>query len=444
MERLLGLRDPLRVTTGFDRPNLFFDVARPKDKGAYLRQFLSERPGASGIVYCATRKKVDSVCRDLLERGYSAARYHAGLSDEERRENQERFVYDEVKIMVATNAFGMGIDKSNVGFVVHYNMPKDMESYYQEAGRAGRDGSPAKCVLLYSPGDAATARFLIDHSEENELVSDEEREILRRRDLNRLKQMESYCKTTDCLRSRILQYFGERAPERCGSCGNCRGALEERDITIEAQKIISGVMRVERRFSSGLGMATIMQMLRGSRDQKVLRYGLDQLSTYGIMKDVSRDQLRTYVELLIHEGYLRLTEGDYPVLRASQRARAVLFEGEKVTCLSRVPAAAEQVEKKKDGKRKDNKKREKTETAPVQGTEALYERLRELRGHLAREEEIPAYMVFSNVSLADMAARQPRTPAEFLDVSGVGEFKAKKYGKAFLTEIAAWLEEAGG
>lgn len=429
--RLLGLRDPLRVITSFDRPNLFFDVVRPKNKDAYLRQFLSERPGASGIVYCATRKKVEAVCDGLQRHGFSATRYHAGLSDQERLDNQERFVYDEARIMVATNAFGMGIDKSNVGFVVHYNMPKNMESYYQEAGRAGRDGSPAQCVLLYAPGDVQTARFLIQNGEDNELVSPEERELLRQRDLDRLNQMTAYCKTTGCLRACILRYFGEDAPARCGGCGNCSGALEERDITVEAQKILSGVARVEKRFPSSLGVSSILDMLRGSRSQKVRHYALDGLSTYGIMKEVSRDQIRTYIDLLIQDGYLCLTDGSYPVLRLCAPARQVLFHGEKVTCLCRVPTSAELAAVKQ-------KPREK---APAAGAEALYERLRELRGRLAREENVPAYVVFSNVTLADMAAKRPETQEEFLNVSGVGEFKAQKYAKPFLAEIAAWMGE---
>lgn len=434
IERLLELRDPLRITTGFDRPNLFFDVARPKSKDVYLRHFLQERPDASGIVYCATRKKVEAVCEDLLQHGFSATRYHAGLSDQERRENQERFVYDEARVMVATNAFGMGIDKSNVSFVVHYNMPKNMESYYQEAGRAGRDGSPARCVLLFSPGDVQTARFLIQNSEENDLLNEEERAMLRRRDLKRLDQMTAYCNTTKCFRACILQYFGERAPSHCGRCGNCANAMEERDITIEAQKILSGVARIEKRFPSSLGMSAVLGMLKGSRDQRVLRYGLDKLSTYGVMKDTPREQVRNYIDLLIQDGYLYLTEGEFPVLRLCPPAREVLFNGKKVSCLSRVPTSAELTAgtKKTPG------------TVPAAGTEDLYDRLRRLRGRLATEEGVPSYVVFSNVTLSDMASKCPRTPTDFLTVSGVGEFKAQKYGKPFLAEIAAWLGEKEG
>ena len=233
IEKLLALRDPARVTTGFDRPNLFFEVARPKRKDAWLRRFLLERPGQSGIVYCATRKSVEAVCQRLVQEGFPAARYHAGLDDGERRRSQEDFVYDRARIMVVTNAFGMGIDKSNVSFVVHSNMPKDLESYDQEAGRAGRDGERAHCALLFAESDVRTARLLILNGQENEALSAEERAVVRRQELARLSSMTDYCRTPGCLRGALLRYFGEDAPERCGFCGNCLAALPERDITLQ-------------------------------------------------------------------------------------------------------------------------------------------------------------------------------------------------------------------
>ena len=423
--KLLLLDGPLKVTTGFDRPNLFFSVERPKNKITWLYNFLTARPQESGIVYCSTRKQVEAVYETLRARGIPAARYHAGLSDEERRMNQEDFVNDRMRVMAATNAFGMGIDKSNVGFVVHYNMPKDIDSYYQEAGRAGRDGSSARCVLLFSPGDVSTAKYLILNSQDNESLTEEEQDILRRRDLERLDRMTGYCKTAGCLRSYLLEYFGEEAPGECGSCGNCQKGLESRDITIEARKILSAVARAQRKYRRGIGIGSIVLMLSGSREQKVTRLGLDRLSTYGIMKDVDRGLIRDYMDFLVQEGYL-CTEGDeYPVVRLEEKARGVLSGEEQVTYRYR--------------------KTEKTDNIPAAGADLqeggpLYEELRALRRQLAQEAKIPPYMIFSNAALEDMARRRPRDMAGFLMVSGVGEVKAKKYGKAFLQKLRAWDE----
>jgi ATP-dependent DNA helicase RecQ len=287
IEKLLLLQNPLRITTGFDRPNLYFEVVRPKSKDVYLRVFLAGRPDQSGIVYCATRKAVESVCDNLRQNGIAATRYHAGLEDAERKQNQEDFVYDRARVMVATNAFGMGIDKSNVSFVVHYNMPKNIESYYQEAGRAGRDGEKACCVLLFSAGDIQTAKFLINNAEGNEALSEHEQELVRKRELQRLEQMVAYCKTADCLRAYLLNYFGENAAANCGNCGNCGGKAVQQDITVEAQKILSAVARVEKKYTSSLGLTLIIRMLHGSKEQRILQLGLDELSTYGIMQVAS-------------------------------------------------------------------------------------------------------------------------------------------------------------
>ncbi|NBK78614.1 DNA helicase RecQ [bacterium D16-76] len=426
IEKLLLLQNPLRVTTGYDRPNLYFEVARPKDKDAWLRHFLAGREGQSGIIYCATRKAVEAVCGSLQERGITATRYHAGLEDEERRQNQEDFVYDRCRIMVATNAFGMGIDKSNVGFVVHYNMPKNIESYYQEAGRAGRDGAPAHCALLFSPRDVQTAKFLLANPTENEALSEEERQSVREKDLQRLSQMTAYCKTTSCLRGFLLGYFGQRAPIQCNGCGNCQGEVQSWDITLEAQKILSGVARVERKYTKSLGASLIVDMLRGSKSQRVTQLGLDTLSTYGVMADVPRARLVSYVDFLTLEGYIKQDSGEYPVLRLGPRARGVLLHGEKVayTCVGQAEA--------------DRLAPAKTAEANREEPGGLYEALRSLRTRLAAEENVPAYIIFSNTALADMAAKQPTTLEEFRLVSGVGEVKAKKYGQAFLEGIAAW------
>ena len=426
IESLLELRDPLRVTTGFDRPNLFFEVVRARDKDQWLHRFLAERPEQSGIVYCATRKAVDAVFASLLAQGVPAARYHAGMEDPERRRSQEGFVYDQARVMVATNAFGMGIDKSNVGFVVHYNMPKDLESYYQEAGRAGRDGSPARCVLLYAPGDVRTAKFLITSSQEAQ-EGDPER---LRRDLSRLERMVAYCKTGGCLRADLLDYFGEIHKGSCGNCGNCAGDFVERDITVEAQKILSAVARVEKRYAYGLGAAVIIKLLRGSRDQRILRLGLDQLPTHGALKGLDRDRIQRYIDHLMEEGYLRSDGEEYPVLRLTARAGDVLFRGERVFLRERAPEAGAAG-------------RTVPRAAAQEADGSLLAALKALRFRLAQAAGVPAYVVFSNAALADMAALRPLNMEEFLQVSGVGRVKAERYGEAFLKAIRDWRAGVG-
>ncbi|MCI9121880.1 MAG: DNA helicase RecQ [Oscillibacter sp.] len=425
IQTLLGLRKPYSITTGFDRPNLYFEVVRPRNKGAWLREFLEERPRESGIVYCSTRKTADAVCADLLSRGVSAARYHAGMEEAERRRSQEDFVYDQVRIMVATNAFGMGIDKSNVNFVVHYNMPKDLESYYQEAGRAGRDGSPARCVLLYGPADMNTARYLITSARENQEAPDPQRV---ERDLARLDQMRAYSRSNGCLRAFILDYFGEFHTElSCGNCGNCAARYRRRDITVEAQKVLSAVARVERCCSHSMGASVIIRLLQGSRDKRLLQLGLDQLPTYGALKGEGQDRIRAYIEHLLEEGYL-MTEGEeFPVLRLTAAAREVLFRNRRVIIQERVyPEAGTQ-----------------RPVLPREEDSGLFEALRALRYRLSQEEGVPAYMIFSNKTLTEMAAARPVTWEEFLRVPGVGTVKADRYGAAFLKAIEDWRAGVG-
>ncbi len=429
IERLLLLEDPLQVTTGFDRPNLFFEVARPKSKDAWLLDFLASRLEQSGIIYCATRKAVEFVCYTLCGQGISATRYHAGLEDQERQKNQEDFVYDRVKVMVATNAFGMGIDKSNVSFVVHYNMPKNMENYYQEAGRAGRDGGRAHCALLFSLGDVQTARFLINNATDNDVLSDDQRELVRREDLHRLECMIAYCKTQSCLRTHMLAYFGEIPPAKCGNCSNCTSEQEQRDITIEAQKILSGVARVERKYHKGLGMTMIIGMLRGSTNARVLELGLNKLSTYGIMKEQKQAKVREYIEFLVEEGYLALL-GEYPVLRLQAKSKGVLLGQEQVIFSYRKPAKAEKLVQVKG-----------SDGVLGESEQDLFNTLRMLRTRLASAEDVPAYIVFSNATLADMAEKQPDSMETFQLVSGVGRVKAEKFGQAFLEEIASWRQK---
>ncbi len=428
--RLLELRDPVSITTGFDRPNLYFAVERPRDKDRFVEDYILDHPDKSGIVYCATRKTVELVCNQLRRAKIAATRYHAGLEAEERRKNQEDFVYDRRRVMVATNAFGMGIDKSNVGFVIHYNMPKNIENYYQEAGRAGRDGSSAECILLYSLGDVQTARFLIQNSHDNEELSEEQAVQIQRLDLQRLDRMVAYCKTTRCLRGFLLEYFGQRQTGNCGNCSNCRGDFMQTDITTEAQKILSGVARIEKRWPGGLGVVALVQMLRGSKDKNTLKRGLDTLPTYGIMQHTSPARMRLYLDALEEQGYIINTQGEYPVVHLAADAKGVLFNGKTVTMTER--KAAE----------KPNKT-SKTKEVGVQADlpQDLYERLRAVRSELAQKQHVPAYIILSNASLAEMASKCPRTTGDLMRISGVGEARAHRYGQKFLQAIAEYMAQ---
>ena len=426
--RLLGLRDPLELVTGFDRPNLFFDVLRPRHKLPALLELLRALRERSGIVYCATRNGVDSVWQALRDAGFAAARYHAGMEEDDRRRNQDDFQFDRCTVMVATNAFGMGIDKSNVGFVIHYNMPKSLEAYYQEAGRAGRDGEPAECILLYGQGDVTTAQFFLQQAGENhEALTPEQAAQVQYRDQLRLEDMVAYCKTKACLRGKLLDYFGQAHPAACGHCGNCRGEFVTEDITRQAQIVLSCIQRIHRKLGYHVGVSLLTKVLRGSRDRRVLSLGLDSLSTYGLLKGESADQIRQYLEALEGAGYLH-TETEHSTLRFTERTGEVLFQGATVTMTHRktepLPAKG---------------KAPKPAKAP-QADEALLDRLKKVRVRVAKEAGLPLYLVFSNATLADMARRRPRTLEEFLEVSGVGEVKAEKYGPAFLRALAVYEE----
>ncbi len=417
----LGLEEPVKVVTGFDRPNLFFDVLRPKDKDAALLGLLRDRPRKSGVVYCSTRGAVEQVCALLNAQGIPAARYHAGLSEEERRVSQDDFQFDRKLVMVATNAFGMGIDKSNVSFVIHYNMPKNLESYYQEAGRAGRDGETADCILLYGPGDVTTAKFLIDHSSEDAL-DEAEQALLRRRDLARLEVMTHYCKTEDCLRGRILDYFGQDHPPACGSCGNCQGAFRQTDITVSAQMLLSCVKRVKDQLGYYVGAGLILQVLRGSRSQRIFDLQLDQLSTYGLLRGMSQTRLREILDCLLAKGYVTI-EQEHSTLRPTAAARGVLFQGEKVVMQTRV-------------EERETRARPAAEPA-ADVDQDLLEALKAERTRQAQREGVPAYIVFSNATLVDMARKKPGDMDELMEVSGIGAVKAQRYGAQFLAVIDA-------
>lgn len=429
IERILKLQDPVRTITGFDRPNLYFEVLRPELKDRELKRILASRRGKSGIIYCATRKKVESVCESLLDQGYLATRYHAGLEESERSANQEDFLYDRKTIMVATNAFGMGIDKSNVGFVIHYNMPKSLEAYYQEAGRAGRDGAEADCILLYSSSDVATARFLINNSSENEELDPAQLEIIRQQDLARLEAMTGYCKTNTCLRGYILEYFGQKHPDICGNCSSCEGNYEEIDITKEAQMILSCVKRIQDKLGYTVGINMIGNVIRGSKNKRLLELKLNELSTYGLLSGRTRSDIHAMIDHLEAEGYLR-SEHEFQTIQLMPAAAQVLYQGRKV--YQKVEIEPPQIGLP-------------TSAAAPSGDHAeLFDVLKELRGKLAKEAGIPAYVVFSNATLTDMAKKKPKTMSEFRKVSGVGEIKAAWYGAAFLNRIKEYDEEREG
>ena len=432
--RLLGLRSPLKIVTGFDRPNLRFEVRCPESKRAELLTLLALRKGQSGIVYCSTRKEVERICELLESKLFAATRYHAGLPDRERQQNQEDFLFDRKTVMVATNAFGMGIDKSNVSYVIHYNMPQSLEAYYQEAGRAGRDGEKAQCILLFGKKDILTAKFFIQKSYEESELPEEERERVREQDLRRLYKMIDYCQTSGCLRQFILNYFGQPQNGPCGNCGNCAptrkketgkkpespartGRMVTKDITREAQMVLSCVHRIKDALGHNGTVTMTVRVLRGMRDKRLLELDLDRLSTYGLMASYSRTEIRAIIARLKASGLLDCEKNE--IISLTPAASGVLFRGKPVMITLDEAEMGEKFPR----------------SGTVETDSRLLAALKALRSRLAKEEKVPAYVIFSNATLEDMAGKAPKTMEQFLEVSGVGEVKAHRYGKAFLDEI---------
>lgn len=400
---LLGLKQPNVFVTGFDRPNLYFSVLRGEVKDKFVIDYVKKHQDEAGIIYVGTRKDVDALQVLLEIKGIKAGRYHAGMTDEERNQMQEDFLYDNLSVMVATNAFGMGIDKPNVRYVIHYNMPKNMEAYYQEAGRAGRDGLSGNCILLYSPQDTQLQKFLISKSTESE--------IRQQLEYKRLQSMVDYCHTPQCLRAFILHYFGEfDVEEHCDNCSNCKLEGELIDITIDAQKVLSCVYRMHERF----GVKMIAEVLKGSKNAKVKQFNFERLSTYGLMKERKLKDISDLILRLSAMQYLDITESQYPVVTLNELSWQVLR-----------------------GQKKVWQKMVIVKKAKAKGE--LFEALRSLRKELATKEKLPPYMIFSDATLTQMATDKPTDLELMKNIRGVGEFKLQKYGEEFLTVIKSYI-----
>lgn len=422
----LGLNKPYVLVTGFNRDNLFFQVDKPRNKDEYVIDYISQHPNDSGIVYCATRKNVDKLYDLLKDRGVSVAKYHAGMGQAERKKMQDDFVFDYTSIVVATNAFGMGIDKSNVRFVIHYNMPQSMENYYQEAGRAGRDGLDSKCILLFSPQDIVINRFLLDHKEMSDLDS-VDRETVKERDTKRLQIMERYCYTTECLRNYILKYFGENPEKPCEDCGNCLREFETLDMTDAAKKIINCVYESKGRY----GKTIIIDTVAGAKTARLEEIGATDYKSYGTLSAVNKNLLKRLIGQLVLEGYLLV--GDYQVLKLGNIMGLKNPEAKvlvKITDEDKLPERTTKAKKTSKG----------MESLTSAGFK-LFDKLRELRLEIAREEGMPPYIIFSDKTLIDMAAKVPVSKSEMLAVSGVGENKYVKYGERFLGLIEKIIED---
>ena len=422
----LGLTNPYFLVTGFDRENLFFQVDKPQSKDRFILDYLDRHKGESGIIYCATRKNVDSLYTLLKKRNISVAKYHAGISIEERKQMQDDFVFDYTSIVIATNAFGMGIDKSNVRFVIHYNMPSSMENYYQEAGRAGRDGLNSECILLFSPQDIIINRFLLEHKDFSD-IDPTDAMTIRERDIKRLQIMEGYCYTTECLRNYILKYFGEDPKRPCDDCGNCLRQFETIDMTDEAKKIINCIYESRGRYGKNIIMDTVL----GAKTARLEEIGASKYKSYGVLESSNKTLLRRLIEELLLEGYIQT--GEYQVLKLGDISKLKLKD-------TKVLVKITDEDKATNRKLKPKKNIKGMDSLTSSGFK-LFDKLKELRLEIAREEKMPPYIVFNDKTLIDMCAKMPTTKSDMLNVSGVGENKYGKYGERFIAVIKEYAKQ---
>ena len=422
----LGLTNPYFLVTGFDRENLFFQVEKPQSKDRLILDYLDRHKGESGIIYCATRKNVDSLYTLLKKRNISVAKYHAGMSIEERKQMQDDFVFDYTSIVIATNAFGMGIDKSNVRFVIHYNMPSSMENYYQEAGRAGRDGLNSECILLFSPQDIIINRFLLEHKDFSD-IDPTDAMTIRERDVKRLQIMEGYCYTTECLRNHILKYFGENPKKPCDDCGNCLRQFETLDMTDEAKKIINCIYESRGRYGKNIIMDTVL----GAKTARLEEIGASKYKSYGVLESSNKTLLRRLIEELLLEGYIQT--GEYQVLKLGDISKLKLKD-------TKVLVKITDEDKVTNRKLKPKKNTKGMDSLTSSGFK-LFDKLKELRLEIAREEKMPPYIVFNDKTLIDMCAKMPTTKSDMLNVSGVGENKYGKYGERFIAVIKEYAKQ---